>query len=86
MALYLSSHLALSRVSAGMVRHDWGVSQGFFYLPLRPDLLAAHEASLLPVHYAPTDFFWPAWSLDHAVLGGPMPILHYQPIKPLSSS
>lgn len=69
-----------------MVLRDWGVSQGFFYLPLRPDLLADHEASLLPVHYALTVFFLPAWSLDHAVFGGPGPILHYQTIKPLSSS
>ncbi len=85
LALYVFAHLALSRISTRLVSRDWGVAQGFFYVPVRPDFLVAHEGLLLPIHRALTVFFWPAWSLDHGAFGGPAPIIHYSATKPLPS-
>lgn len=56
-----------------MVQRDWGLNQ-FFYLPVRPDMIADHEWPLLYVHHTLLWFFYPIWELDHSVFGGPRPI------------
>lgn len=74
LACYISSHFVLSRISQGMVRQDWGISDAFIYLPVRPDVVADHEVPLLYFHHALNCFFFPIWKFDEHFLGGPSPM------------
>ena len=70
LGIFVAAHLVLSRVSASLVQSDWGVTDAFLYVPVRPDTVADH-GSLLAVHYTLRFLFYPIWQIDNKVFGGP---------------
>jgi hypothetical protein len=78
--VYSSTHFVISRISVKIVENDWGLTDEFLYLPVHPDSWEGHPRSLGVIHDILQIFFYPIWKLDHAVLGGPVP-MQYTPLR-----
>lgn len=72
--VYLTIHFVLSRSSARLVQSEWGIADAFLYIPGKPSFVAEHETPWLQVHQICRWLFYPAWSLDCYLLGGPKPM------------
>jgi hypothetical protein len=72
--VYLTMHFALSRSSARLVQSEWGISDAFLYIPGKPSFVAEHETPWLQIHQTFRWLFYPAWSLDYYLFGGPKPM------------
>jgi hypothetical protein len=81
LALYVGSHLALSRCSASRLRE--ANIECFLYVPCRVESLRDHR-SLWSLHRVMTVVYAPAWLVDHHLFGGPPPMM-YEPMWGLSS-
>jgi hypothetical protein len=72
-AVYIASHVALSRVSTRLVQSTWAIQGTFLYIPTDPNIVAGSRR-LQYLHLILRGFYFPVWQADHRLFGGPSPM------------